>query len=61
MRKLIIGVDISMNDFYACIKGKTETDAVKIKGIRSFENTDKGFKEFLSWAFKAAKRYVPGL
>lgn len=55
MRKLVIGIDISMNDFYACIKVRTETDTVKIKGTRSFENTDKGFKEFLSWALKQQK------
>lgn len=52
MNKIIIGIDISMDDFHACIKARTETGTIKIKGARSFENTGKGFKEFLAWALK---------
>ncbi len=55
MSKLIIGIDISMNDFYACIKVKAEDNSIKIKGTRSFENTDQGFKNFLTWALKQKK------
>lgn len=52
MSKLIIGVDISMDDFYACIKLRAEDNSSKIKGTRSFENSDKGFEEFLVWSLK---------
>lgn len=56
MNKLIIGIDISMNDFYACIKVRSEDNSIKIKGTRSFENTDQGFKDFLAWALKQKKK-----
>lgn len=52
MIKLIVGIDISMDDFYACIKVKTNDNKIKIKGTRSFENTDQGFKDFLAWVLK---------
>jgi transposase len=55
MSKLIIGIDISMNDFYACIKLRTENSISKIKGTRSFENSDQGFKDFLTWSLKQRK------
>lgn len=55
MSKLIIGIDISMNDFYACIKVRTEDNNIKIKGTRSFENSDQGFKNFLTWSLKQKK------
>ena len=55
MSKLIIGVDISMNDFYACIKLRTEDNSIKIKGTRSFENSDQGFKDFLAWSLRQEK------
>ncbi|UJH90048.1 IS110 family transposase [Antarcticibacterium sp. 1MA-6-2] len=55
MKKLVVGIDISMNDFHACIKLRTENDVIKIKGTRTFENTEKGFQEFYSWALKQQK------
>lgn len=55
MKKIIIGVDISMDDFHACIKVRTGDDAIKIKGTRSFENTHKGFEELLGWVLKQNK------
>lgn len=59
MKKLVVGIDISMEDFHACIKLRTETDSIKIKGTRTFDNTDKGFKECLSWALKQQKDNSP--
>ena len=59
MRKLIVGIDISMDDFHACIKVRTETGSVKIKGTRSFENTDSGYKQCLSWVLKQHKNGCP--
>lgn len=55
MKKLVVGIDISMKDFHACIKLRTENDVIKIKGTRTFENTEKGFQEFLIWALKQQK------
>jgi transposase len=55
MSKLIIGIDISMNDFYACIKVRTDDNNIKIKGTRSFENSDQGFENFLTWSLKQKK------
>lgn len=59
MKKIIIGIDISMDDFHACIKIRTADGAIKIRGTRSFENTDKGSKELLSWALKQDKDNYP--
>lgn len=55
MRKLSVGIDISMNDFYACIKSRAETGEITIKGTRSFKNTEDGFKECLNWTLKKKK------
>lgn len=55
MKKIIIGIDISMDDFHACIKVRTEQGSTCIKGTRSFQNSEKGFKEFLAWALKQKK------
>lgn len=59
MIKLIVGIDISMDDFYACIKVKTNDNKIKIKGTRSFKNTDQGFKDCLAWALKQKKGDCP--
>ncbi len=59
MKKLVVGIDISMDDFHACIKLRTEDDSIKIKGTRTFDNSDKGFKECLSWALKQQKDNCP--
>ena len=48
-----------MKDFYACIKIRKETGEVKIRGTRSFENTEKGFQECLAWAMKQNKDNCP--
>jgi transposase len=52
MKKTSIGIDISMDDFHVCIKVKTEDGAVKVRGPRTFRNTDKGFDELLQWVLK---------
>lgn len=59
MRKLVVGIDISMDDFHACIKLRTENDFIKIKGTRAFDNTEKGYKECLFWALKQQKDNCP--
>lgn len=51
-RMLVVGVDISKDDFHVCIKEKAEGSSVKIKGTRSFFNNGKGFIELMEWVSK---------
>jgi transposase len=46
MNKICIGVDISMDEFHACIKVRFTDGSVKVKGTRTFKNTSKGHLEF---------------
>lgn len=59
MKKTVIGIDISMDDFHACIKVRKADGTISIKGTRSFENTDKGFKELLIWTLRQDKDNSP--
>lgn len=54
MKKIIltVGIDISKDDFHVCIKEKSNDNSVKIKGSRSFSNTEKGFLELVVWVSK---------
>lgn len=52
---LVIGIDVSKDDFHVCSKVKFCSGHVIIKGMRSFSNTEKGFKELLVWAKKREK------
>ncbi|HKK26127.1 MAG TPA: IS110 family transposase [Gracilimonas sp.] len=51
-QKFVMGIDISMDDFHVCAKVKKSTGEVKIKGTRSFANTEKGFRAFYTWSKK---------
>ena len=53
--KQIVGIDISMDSFYACFKIKTQDGKITIKGSKSFENTLSGMKAFLVWCKKRDK------
>lgn len=55
-RVLVVGVDISKDDFHVCIKEKIIGSNVKIKGTRSFSNNSKGFIELMEWV---SKRTLP--
>ncbi len=55
-RFLVVGVDISKDDFHVCIKEKIIGSNVKIKGTRSFSNNSKGFIELMKWV---SKRTLP--
>jgi len=55
MKKAVVGIDISMDDFHVCFKYETESGVVKIKGSRSFRSTTKEFEEFLLWSRKKGK------
>lgn len=59
MNKIIIGIDVSMEDFHACIKVRTDLGEIKIKGTRSFENAEKGFRGLLAWSLKHKKEGCP--
>lgn len=51
-RIFVVGVDISKDDFYVCIKEKAEDNSVKIKGTRRFSNNSNGFIELVEWVSK---------
>lgn len=50
-----IGIDVASQKFDACVSVIDIAQAVKVKATRSFENTQGGFKAFLSWADKHCK------
>jgi len=52
---LIIGIDISKDNFHVCAKEKATDGKVTIKGSRSFSNNAKGFIELTSWVLKRLK------
>jgi transposase len=52
---LAVGIDISMDEFHACIKEKTTRGDVKIKGTHSFPNDGKGFDDLVVWVLKREK------
>jgi transposase len=59
MNKICIGVDISMDEFHACIKVRFTDGSVKVKGTRTFKNTSKGHLEFFEWSLKTYKTKLP--
>ena len=52
---LVVGIDISKDDFHVCAKEKAADGKVKIKGSRSFKNNDNGFAELSLWVSKRKK------
>lgn len=52
---LVIGIDISKDEFHVLAKEKTPNGDIKIKGSRSFTNDGKGFAEFSLWVSKRRK------
>ncbi len=52
---LVLGIDISKDDFHVCAKEKGVDSKVKIRGSRSFSNDAKGFTEFALWVSKREK------
>lgn len=49
---LVVGIDISKDDFHACIKEKGADGSVRIKGSSKFANDGAGFKAFTAWVAK---------
>lgn len=56
--RLVIGIDISKDDFHACIKEKNALGEVKIKGTHSFANDSNGFDAMALWALKKENQGV---
>ena len=52
---LIVGIDVSKDDFHVCIKVRTAEGKVKILGTRSFSNDGRGFIELTLWVSKREK------
>lgn len=52
---LVVGIDISKDDFHVCAKEKTADGNVKVKGSRSFKNNNNGFAELALWVSKREK------
>jgi transposase len=52
---LVIGIDVSKDEFHVLAKEKTPNGNIKIKGSRSFTNDGKGFSEFALWVSKRRK------
>lgn len=55
--KQVVGIDISMDSFYACYQVKRQDNSIVIKGSKCFKNTFKGMKEFLLWCKKRDKSF----
>lgn len=52
---MAVGIDVSMDDFHACIKVENQAGKVVIKGTKTFNNTGAGFEEFHRWALGRKK------
>jgi transposase len=53
---LSVGIDISKDEFHACLKEKAENGTVKIKGTHSFKNDFQGFTNLAAWVLKREKQ-----
>ncbi len=53
--KYSVGVDVSKDDFHACVTVIDSTQHVSIKGTRKFTNTPAGHEQFASWVTKKHK------
>jgi transposase len=55
MLKYSFGIDISKNDFHACLSVIDANQQVKVKASRKFSNNQQGFKELLVWLARHRK------
>lgn len=53
--KYSVGIDMSKNDFKACISIINEQQNVTVKSTSTFNNTAKGFEQLLQWVSKHRK------
>ena len=57
--KYSVGIDISKDDFKACLVVIDESHKVTIKSTSTFANTASGFSSFLNWSLKHRKEELP--
>lgn len=55
MLKYSLGIDVSKQEFYACLSVIDFNQLVKVKASRKFSNDAQGFKELLHWISKHRK------
>lgn len=55
MNKYSIGIDISKNDFHACISGIDSYQRVKVLRSGTFKNKSEGFADFIKWVKNTCK------
>jgi transposase len=55
MNKYSIGIDISKNDFHACLSGIDLSQRVKILRTGTFKNKPDGFTDFIKWVKNTCK------
>ena len=55
MIKYSVGIDISSEEFYACVSTIDKGQRVKVKATRKFANTMTGFNHFNEWVIKNHK------
>lgn len=53
--RLVVGIDVSMDEFHVCAKNQTPDGKTTIKGSRKFSNDIVGFKLLLDWVAKRCK------
>lgn len=49
-----VGIDVSMDDFHACMKVRQADGTSTVKGSRKFSNSLKGFEELILWVGRRA-------
>lgn len=57
--KYAIGMDVSKNDFKACLVVFNDQQETKVKASRTFANTANGFDSFKEWYNKHLKETLP--
>jgi transposase len=49
-----VGIDISKDDFNACLMQRLDNDRIRVKASRKFKNTLPGYKTFIKWVLSKA-------
>lgn len=57
--KYSVGIDMSKNDFKACLSVIDESQRVTVKSSRTFPNSQTGFSELLKWVTKYHEKEIP--
>ena len=57
--KQVIGIDVSKDTFHVCLGSIDENQSIKVLNQSSFNNNEKGFKQFLNWKQKNFSNFIP--